>query len=624
MTYVIGTAGHVDHGKSTLIHALTGIDPDRLREEKEREMTIDLGFAWLPLPGGEVVGVVDVPGHRDFIENMLAGVGGIDLALIVIAADEGVMPQTREHLAILDLLEIPEGVIALTKTDLIEDDEWLDLVTLEVAEVLEGTALENAPIVPVSAQTGAGLDRLIAVLGETLSGQSPRPDRGRPRLAVDRVFTMSGFGTVVTGTLINGSLAANDEVEIVPTGKTARIRGLQSHKESITAATPGSRVAINLSGVDKTEIQRGHVIALPGTLTGTTLVDVQFRHLADAGRPLKHNAEVKVFSGSAETMAYVRVLGERELAPGKTGWLQLRLSEPMALDRQDRFILRHPSPPQTIGGGVVLDPHPPHRWRRYKPEVLERLEALASGTPDELIRQALEGQIALRPEELTQITGVTGGELTSGIQVLEERDEILFLPGDWLMARSSWERLAGYVSRELSEFHRRYPLQTGMPREQLRSRLNVSSKLFNQLTGLLLGSEIVAEGGSMLRLPEHEVRFSALQQAATARLMEQIGQDPVNTPSVKDAVELVGEDVLRALIEQGKLVQVSADVLFDAETYDQLLRQVRAYIEDHGAITVGQARDLFGTSRKYVLALLEHMDAAGITIRQDNQRVLRA
>ncbi len=623
MTYVIGTAGHVDHGKSTLVEALTGIDPDRLAEEKAREMTIDLGFAWLTLPGGESVGVVDVPGHRDFIENMLAGIGGIDLALFIVAADEGVMPQTREHLAILDLLEVPAGVVALTKVDLIDDPEWIDLVTLELQEVLSTTVLADAPIIPVSARTGEGLEELLGVLDSLLAAQLPRPDRGKPRLPVDRVFTISGFGTVVTGTLIDGSFRVGDEVEIVPSGRQARIRGLQSHKESVPVAQPGSRVAINLVGIDKEEIQRGEVIAAPGLLHATTLVDVYFRHLPDTGRPLKHNAEVKFFTGASESLAHVRLLGDAELAPGATGWLQLRLEEPVALDRRDRFILRYPSPPRTIGGGFVLDPHPRHRWRRFKPDVLERLETLAAGTPDEILLQTLEAQIALRPDEATSLAGLGSDEAASALQTLESSGDILQLPGNWVMARSAWERLADQITRELEAYHSNYRLRMGMSREELRSRIGVDGKLFNTLLNLAVDDERVIDEGKILHLPEHTVQFSAQEQTAISRLMAQIQADPINTPSVKETIEMVGDAVLQALLEQGELVQVSGDVLFDAATYHHLIAQVETYINQQGAITVAQARDLFGTSRKYVLALLEHLDSIGVTRRDGDQRLLR-
>lgn len=623
MTFVIGTAGHVDHGKSTLVEALTGIDPDRLAEEKEREMTIDLGFAWLTLPGGEAVGIVDVPGHRDFIENMLAGVGGIDLALFVIAADEGVMPQTREHLAILNLLEVPGGVVALTKIDVVNDPEWLELVSLDIAETLNGTVLEQAPIVPVSARTGEGLDALLATLDTALASRSPRPDRGRPRLPVDRVFTISGFGTVVTGTLTDGSFSVGDEIEIAPKGKRARVRGLQSHKETLSTAHPGSRVAINLGGLSKEDIQRGDVVAAPGLLKGTILVDVQFRHLPDAGRSLKHNSEVKFFSGAAESVAHIRLLGDRELPPGADGWLQLRLAQPVALDKGDRFILRYPSPPQTIGGGMVLDPHPPHRWRRFKPEVISRLETLAAGTPEDLLLHALEGHIALTPDQAATVTGLGVNETAEAAHTLEAQGSILWLEGGWLIAQASWTRLTERIVGELEHYHQTYPLRAGMPREALRSRLELEGKLFNTIMDLAVATDIVTEHGASVRLPLHTVQFTPQQAAAIDQLWSQIQANPTSPPSVKEAVAIVGEDVLQALLAQGDLVQVSADVLFDSQAYSEMVQQVKDFIEQHGAITAAQTRDLFDTSRKYAISLLEHLDTIGVTRRMGDERVLR-
>ncbi|HLV45274.1 MAG TPA: selenocysteine-specific translation elongation factor [Aggregatilineales bacterium] len=623
MTHVIGTAGHVDHGKSTLVHALTGIDPDRLTEEKEREMTIDLGFAWLALPSGEPVGIVDVPGHRDFIENMLAGVGGIDLALLVIAADEGVMPQTREHLAILDLLGISAAVVALTKVDVVRDPDWLELVTLDVTELLEGTALDGAPIVPVSARTGEGLDELLTVLDEALASQPPSPDLGRPRLPIDRVFTVSGFGTVLTGTLTGGSLRVGDEVVIMPSGLQARIRGLQSHREPVSVAAPGSRVAVNLTGVDKDAVERGQVIALPGTLRPTTLVDVQFRYLADAGRPLKHNAEVKFFSGAAETLAHVRLVGDRELQPGQEGWLQLRLAAPLALDKADRFILRYPSPPLTIGGGVVLDPHPPHRWRRFKPEVVTRFETLAAGTPEDLVLQALRSQALLSVPDVAALANLPQPATADALAALAEQGDVRELTGGWWVATSSWHRLAGRLADEVGSYHRQFPLRQGMPREALRSRLNLGGRLFQAVMAAAVDEQVLVDEGTAVRLPAHQVAFTPAQEAAVERLLAQFRAQPTAPPGAKEAAGEAGEDVLMALIDRGDLVQVSEDVLFDAATYARLVEQVESFITANGSITVAQARDLFGTSRKYVLALLEHLDATGVTRRTGDERVLR-
>nr|MBN1229423.1 selenocysteine-specific translation elongation factor [Anaerolineae bacterium] len=624
MAYVIGTAGHVDHGKSALVEALTGIHPDRLTEEQEREMTIDLGFAWIDLPSGRTCGIVDVPGHRDFIENMLAGVGGIDLALLVIAADEGVMPQTREHAAILDLLEIPGCVIALTKIDLIDDPEWIDLVSLEIEDVFAGTVVDGAPIVPVSSRTGAGLEDLIRALDDALGNTLPRVDRGQPYLPVDRVFTMSGFGTVVTGTLTGGSFGVGDEVEIAPQGIHARIRGLQSHKEALQRVGPGSRVAINLSGVSKDMLSRGNVVCLPGSIEGTTLADTSYLHLPDAVRVLKHNDEVKFFSGAAESIAHVRLVGDRELEPGHSGWLQIRLAEPVALQKGDRFILRYPSPPQTIGGGVVLDPHPPHRWRRFKSDVITRFETLSAGTPEELALHTLGSTVVLTQQQLAAQTGIGEDELSGIVNRGLENGDILSLGDLYLISQNRWAGLAKRLTGELETFHRQRPLRKGMPREALRSRLDIADgRLFGEVVEKAAALKLVVDAGAVVALPGHEVRFTPAQQARIDVLMQQFNNDPVTTPSVKEVQGAVGEDVLQALVERGDLVQVSGDVLFTAETYEWLVGQVTTTIHTQGSITVAEARDLLSTSRKYVLGLLEHLDEIGLTRREGDGRVLR-
>ncbi|HNF95208.1 MAG TPA: selenocysteine-specific translation elongation factor, partial [Anaerolineales bacterium] len=362
---VIGTAGHVDHGKSTLIETLTGTHPDRLKEEKAREMTIELGFGWLTLPNGEELGIVDVPGHRDFIENMLSGIGGIDAVLLVISADEGIMPQTKEHLAILDLLQIPAGLIVLTKTDLASDSGWLDLVEADIRHAVSGTVLKEAPILRVSARAGTGLKELTHALETLLQEKPARPDLSRPRLPIDRIFTMSGFGTVVTGTLRDGHLSVGDEVEILPSGLQGRIRGLQTHKKKEESAVPGSRTAVNVSGVDVEQIRRGDVLAHPGQYQSTRRIDVRFKALPDISKPLTHGDEVKFFVGASETVAIARLLGTEELKAGEEGWLQLELRDPIVALRGDRYILRRPSPGETLGGGAVVDHQPKGRHKRF-------------------------------------------------------------------------------------------------------------------------------------------------------------------------------------------------------------------------------------------------------------------
>ncbi|MCJ7655293.1 MAG: selenocysteine-specific translation elongation factor, partial [Dehalococcoidia bacterium] len=394
--FVIGTAGHIDHGKSVLIQALTGIDPDRLPEEKERGMTIDLGFAWMKLPSGQEVGIVDVPGHERFVKNMLAGVGGIDLALLIVAADEGIMPQTREHLAILDLLDITKGIVVITKKDLV-DEELLSLVRLEIDELIKSTTLAEAPVVAVSAVTGEGLPDLVLTIDRLLISAEPRKDVGRPRLLIDRVFTIAGSGTVVTGTLVDGSLSVGQEVEIVPSGLKARLRGLQTHKARIDVAKPGSRVAANLAGVAVSQLERGDVLTSPGWLVPTARVDVRLRMLSDLKHALRHGATVSFFSGTAEVMAKVHLLEKEKLDSGDISWAQLALAKPVALVKGDHFIIR--SPMDTLGGGHIVNSHAP-RHRRFRTAIIRTLKVRGEGAIEDVIVATLEAKQPLEVERL--------------------------------------------------------------------------------------------------------------------------------------------------------------------------------------------------------------------------------
>jgi selenocysteine-specific elongation factor len=623
--HVLGTAGHVDHGKSTLVEALTGIDPDRLREEKERQMTIDLGFAWLTLEVNgqpEEVGIVDVPGHRDFIENMLAGVGGIDLALFVVAADEGVMPQTREHLAILDLLEVPGAVVALTKTELIDDEDWLELVTLDLHETLAGTALQEAPIIPVSARTGAGLDELRAALAAGLAAVEPRPDSGRPRLAIDRVFSLSGFGTVVTGTLLGGSLRAGQSVTVEPAGLPGRVRGLQTHKTQREVAFPGSRVAVNVGGVSAGDIQRGDVLAAPGAVRGTLLLDAAYRHLPDAPVPLRHNMEVKLFVGAAEVMARTRLLGTRRLAPGEEGWLQLALEKPLAVGRGDRFILRRPSPGVTLGGGRVVDPHPGRRHRRFRPEVVERLRTLAEGSAAERLLQTLQQRQPIAPAALLNSAGLPPEEAAAAWQELLDSGQAR-LVANQALSGTNWQRSQDRLREILSAFHRERPLRLGMPREELRSRLGLPGALFNPLVEELLAAEQVVAAGLLLRLPAHAIRFSPAQEEAIARLLQRFAAAGANSPSVRESREAIGDDVYDGLVDLGNVRQLNYEVVYRAEEYGDLVARLTALLGEQGRVNTGQVRDLLGTSRKYAIALLEHLDHIKLTRRVGDERELR-
>ncbi len=624
--HVIGTAGHVDHGKSTLIAALTGVHPDRLREEREREMTIDLGFGWLPLPNGETVGIIDVPGHRDFIENMLAGVGGIDAALFVVAADEGVMPQTREHLAILDLLQVQRGLIVLTKIDLVPDDDWLDLVETDMRDTLAGTVLQDSAVVRVSARTGAGLDTLKQALAALLEETPTKPDLGRPRLPVDRVFTMSGFGTIVTGTLVDGSLKTGDELEIVPSGYRGRVRGLQTHRQKESLAAPGSRTAVNVSGLDVSQIKRGDVLTRPGQYHASQRLDVSFRMLKDLAGPLKHSSEVKVFVGSSEILGRVRVLGADQMIPGDEGFLQIELRDPVAAVRGDRYILRRPSPGETLGGGVVLDPDPKGRHRRQDPAMLDRLKALTAGTPAEVLLQAALtlGIVSLR--DMLRRARLDDQQAKAALDEVVPAGQLLLLEKDTpdgLAAHTAvWNREIGRLQQEVANFHAGNPLRAGMPREMLKSRLKLTPRIFQMLVSELLKNGKLAETGQTLKLPDFEIKFSPAQQARADALLRQFAAAPYATPSVKDSAALVGEELLAGLIERGDLIAVSPEVLFRLEDYQQMRETVLQTLEQEGSLTAAQFRDRFNTSRKYALAFLEHLDAIGVTVRDGDVRKL--
>lgn len=627
---VIGTAGHVDHGKSTLIAALTGVHPDRLKEEREREMTIDLGFGWLTLPNGEDVGIVDVPGHRDFIENMLAGIGGIDAALLVIAADEGVMPQTREHLAILDLLQIPAGLIVLTKTDLAPDPDWLGLLETDVRAAVSDTILADAPIVRVSAKNKTGLDALIANLQTLLQEKPSRPDLNRPRLPIDRVFTMTGFGAVVTGTLTDGALSTGDEVEILPSGQKGRVRGLQTHKKKEERAAPGSRTAVNISGVAAENIQRGEVVVRPNQYQSTRRADVRLRLLKDIAAPLKHAAEVKVFLGTAETMATIRLLGVDELAAGDEGWIQLELRDPLVAVRGDRLILRRPSPSETLGGGVTVDPHPKGRHKRFDESVLKSLESLAQGSPADVL---LEAALALGPATAKDVIARSRLEAETAASALEEllgNGLLLNMEnGKWRMdglviAATQFQDLQNRTMQIVSEYHKSFPLRRGIPREELKSKLKLQPRVFNTSISRVVYENQLMENGSFIALPSHKVTLDGENQAKVTGLMRKFAANPFGPPSVKECQAEVGEEVYAALIEMGELTAVSQEVVFRTQDYEAMVAKVKSAIRQKGQVTLAEVRDLLGTTRKYVQALLEHLDSVGVTVREGEARRLKS
>jgi selenocysteine-specific elongation factor len=609
---VMGTSGHVDHGKSTLVQQLTGINPDRLEEELARKMTIDLGFAWMRLPDEEMLGIVDVPGHRDFIENMLAGVGGIDVALLVVATDEGVMPQTREHLAILDLLGIDNIIVALTKIDLIDDPDWIELVSLDVDDLLSSTRLNESPIIPVSAITGDGLDTLVQTIQNTLHQLPQRVNYHHPRLPVDRVFSISGFGTVVTGTLSGGTLTVGDNIEIQPSHRIGRIRGLQSYKQDIETASPGSRVAVNIAGISRDQIQRGDVITYPGQIHPTLLVDVFFHHLNDIDRPLKHNAEVKFFSGASEALANVRLLNDESILPSGDGWLQIRLRDEISLSRGDRFIIRYPSPPQTIGGGIIVNPHPGRRWKRFQTDVIQDLEMRLDGTPAERLAQAAQGDNPQKIQTLQKRVGYSDEELQEALHEALEESLIIQLDDNLFWATSSYQQTTSQLLTEVAIYHQENALRLGILRPELRSRLNIK---LNLLDILLKSLAQVVSKDNFVRLSDHRIEFSDKQQENINTVMSNLTQTAYAPPSLAELNQIAGEAVIRALIDLKKLVNISDDIVFSSTAYEAVIHIVLQHIDQHDSIDAKALRDQLDTSRKYAIAVLEHLDSLGITQR---------
>ena len=629
---VVGTAGHIDHGKSRLVLALTGIDPDRLKEEKERGITIDLGFASLVLDDGTRVGFVDVPGHERFVKNMLAGVGGIDLVLLVIAADESIKPQTREHFEICRLLQIPRGIIVLTKSDLVEPD-ILDLVRLEVREFVAGSFLEEAPIVAVSSRTGAGLAELRAALEAQAAGTPGRPVGGVMRLPVDRCFSMKGFGTVVTGTLIAGTLREGDEVAILPQGITARVRGLEVFNLPTPAALPGQRTAVNLQGIDPGQVPRGSLLTAPGVLEPSRLLDVSLEILGDAGAPLKDLARVRFHHGTLEAMARVRLLEGGDVRPGGRGFAQLRLESAVAALPGDRFILRRYSPSVTIGGGAILHNAPP-KLRPSAPQARERFLKLADPTPAARIQVLFDeaGERGLSAAALRARTGIDPGEserLLEG-ELQAGRVAALTTTPRRYLSGAVHRSLAGRVIATLEAFHQREPLKEGLPKEELRTRIFATSHpdVFRCLLQELAEAGRLRLDKDRVALAAHRVALSARESALMDRIetrFAQAGTNPPDLPAV--AAELKAdpkesEKLFHLLLGRGRLVRIQDGKVFHAQAIEDLKRRLWDKWRLSPVIDIADFKDLSGTSRKNAIPLLEHFDQVRVTRREGNRRVI--
>ncbi len=642
-TIIIGTAGHIDHGKTALVKALTGIDTDRLKEEKERGITIELGFAHLSLPSGQQVGVVDVPGHERFVKNMVAGAMGMDLVVLVVAADEGIMPQTTEHLEICQLLGVKKGLVVLTKKDLVEQ-EWLEMVTEDISDFVSGTFLEDAPVLAVSSTTGEGLDEFLRVLDETISEVVPRAPVGPYRLPVDRVFSVKGFGTVVTGTSISGQIRLGDEVSIYPKGMTARIRGIQIHGKDAREAHPGMRTALNLQGVDKEDVSRGDVAATPGSLHASCLVDLNFLYLASSGRPLRHRSPVRFHVGTAEVIGRVLLQGD-ELVPGSESYIQIMLKEPVAVLSGDHYVIRSYSPVRTIGGGRILHPVP-RRRKRTRPALWAELDILARGGPADIIGYHLEraGVRGLLRSEIAMRSSIYGKRLARELDSLLSSRKVVCFEGEGqrLIHGKVYGILKERALSILETFHHDNPLVRGLSKEELRSRLfsaagvtgpvfqSTNQRLFQMLLTDLVKSGKVAHEKDLVRLSTHHVTLGDEEEEIRRELELIFKRAGFQPPFREDAIgrmagrkEAAGT-IFDLMVREGVLVRLKEDLYFHHSILDRVKDMVICFIKDHGELGINEFRDLAGgLSRKYMIPLLEYLDNRRVTIRIGDKRKLR-
>ncbi len=630
---ILGTAGHIDHGKTSLIKTVSGTDTDRLKEEKRRGITIELGFASIDLPSGLHIGVVDVPGHEKFVKNMVAGATGIDVVTVVIAADEGVMPQTREHMEICSLLGIRYGFVVLTKIDMV-DEEWLELVTEDVHEFMEGTFLEESPVIPVSSATGEGIEDFLNTLDRYCMALPERPPAGIFRLPIDRVFSMKGFGTVVTGTLVSGRVSLGEPVMIYPSGITTKVRGVQVHDQSVETAEAGLRTAINFQGVDKHAVSRGDVLARPDTLISTYMIDVELHLLESNERPLKNRDRVRFHIGTSQVPCNIILLDRDLLEPGDTALVQARLERPLACVRDDRFVIRSYSPVSTLGGGKVLNPAPA-KHRRFRKQDIDLIARLRDADPETLAADhvAMAGYEERSFTELKVLTNLNDKALDAALSRLlsnrniiqTERSEKRFV--HYL----TFEDFRNSVTKRLSDYHRANPLKGGMPKGELRSKFPdiKTPRLFNQLLNLLIKNSEIEQTDDSIRLAGHQVTLQTDQTDLKEKILDLYAEKGLQPPYLKELAQLLEagpsqiKNVLMHLVDEGRIVKVKEELFFHADAIGDLKARLIDFLSKNGEINPGQFKEMTGASRKYTIPLFEYFDAENITIRVGDVRKLR-
>jgi len=630
---ILGTAGHIDHGKTSLIKAVTGTDTDRLKEEKERGITIELGFAALDLPSGQHLGIVDVPGHEKFVKNMVAGATGIDIVVMVIAADEGVMPQTREHMEICTLLGVQYGMVVITKIDMV-DEEWLELALEDIRDFVRGTFLENAPIAPVSSLTAEGIPEFIETLDNLAAEIPERPPFDLFRLPIDRVFTMKGFGTVITGTLISGRVKVGDKIMIYPSGITSKVRGIQVHNQSADEAAAGMRTAINFQGLEKEAINRGEVLSKPKTLEASYMVDISLHYLASNKKPLKNRTRIRFHTGTSEILGNVILLDRDELAPAEEAIIQLRLDSPVALVKDDRFVIRSYSPIYTIGGGEVLNPIP-LKHKRLKSETVAGLKRLGDQEPQALISyhtEASEYQ-GVSFSHLKMMTNLADKQLENTLQGLLSKKTLIQVDKEnrIYIHHSGFEKLKRDTQGQLTAFHKANPLKQGMSKEELKTKFPpyLTSKLFNLTLNQMTKKNEIAQEENTVRLASHAVSLGGKQADVRDKILDTYQKSGLQPPYFKELAKSLdidakrAKDVLMHLVNEGAIVKVKEELYFNAGAVNTLRKKLVEFLEAQGEITTPQFKKMTGVSRKYVIPLAEYFDSTNVTLRVADTRKLR-
>jgi len=623
--FVFGTAGHIDHGKTALIYALTSIDTDRLPEEKERGMTIDLGFAWMKLPSGENVGIVDVPGHENLIKNMIAGATGIDAVILVIDANEGWMPQTEEHFQIVDLLDIKYGIIAITKIDLV-DQARLNIVEKQIKERLKNTVLFDAPVVKVSTIKNIGIDQIKSAIQDLIPRMKPKKDIGKPRLSIDRVFNIKGSGTVVTGTLIGGTLNQGMEVTIFPSYKKTRLRNLQTYKEKIEKAFPGSRVALNLVGMEKNDLHRGDIVFGSNQIKASKNIDVQIQLLPRLKKySLADRQEVLFFTGTKEILAKIFLPETKPLQSDETGFAQLRFKEPLATYLGDRFILRIPSPPKTIGGGLIIDPLA-HKHHFKDRDALHFLQKRIKFDLRELVLTELKKNIFIKKDNLLINSNYADSEIKEAVEQFKKQGEII-TTNSWLIDKNYWQEQKTKFINRLNREYELYPLQAGFPLNKFQSYFYyLKPEIFNHLIDSLINSDKIGLKKGIIFLTSREPKISSQQKVLISKIFKILKDNPTSPPNEKTLISQIagGKEIIDFLIQEGEIIKLSDGILLESKNYDIMKNKLIDFLKINGSISIAQVRELLGISRKYIIPLLNKMDEEKITQRKENVRILKA